>query len=160
MCRYRKSLFLCNHSQLCQDPFIICSAQRDFVSGAATEPCDVIKTHSCSTIRVSRLCEYCEEKKITTDQRFTNVKSRMAALRKHLDKIYGDCVKHVEEAGLEPVEKSSDVGVLHGRGKEDRERERELDPVEEFLRKKMSEKHSHLMMLGTIERGIGNTSLL
>ncbi|KAI3332248.1 hypothetical protein HD806DRAFT_546400 [Xylariaceae sp. AK1471] len=147
MCRYRKSLFLCNHSQLSQEPFIICAAQRDYLSGTAAEPCDTVKTHSCSTIRVPRLCEHCENKKITTEQRFTDVKTKMAELRQHLDRMYGDCMKHVEGAGLEPEAKPSDGD---GGGKEEEDRKEEFDPVEEFLRKKMNEKHSHLMMLGNV----------
>jgi hypothetical protein len=151
MCRYRKSLFLCNHSQLSQEPFIICAAQQDHLSRTAAEPCGTIETHGCGTIRVSHLCGYCAAKRITVDRRFENVKVKMADLRRHLDEVYGDCMKHLDEAGLEFGTQPGDMegGGNSRTGGGEEERKQSEDPVQEFLSRKMNEKYSHLMMLSS-----------
>ncbi|KAI0533621.1 hypothetical protein GGR58DRAFT_101171 [Xylaria digitata] len=145
MCIYRKSLFLCNHSQLSVEPQVPCPAHKDYLSGNARESCNKIQTHSLSTIRVSRLCEGCRTKKTTLDRRLSNVKEKIAELRKHLDNTYGDCMKHVRDAGLELETKPEDEGNLKNEGDTKSEK---VDPVQAFLEMKMKEKHSHLMMLG------------
>ncbi|KAI1634944.1 hypothetical protein F4809DRAFT_664943 [Biscogniauxia mediterranea] len=105
MCLYRKSLYVCNHSQICGEPMTACQAQREYASGAAKEPCDRVETHARNTIRVSRLCAPCRDKKLTVDKQLDVVKSRMAELRKHLDESYDNCMKHLDEAGLDHEDK-------------------------------------------------------
>lgn len=143
MCRYRKSIFLCNHSQLSAEPHTICAAQRDYMSGRSAEACDEINTHTRTTLRISKLCDRCGTKKATLDRRLSDVKTKMAELRQHLTEAYGDCVKHVYEAGLEPGVKMEDAKSAGDAGP------KKSDPVEEFLRMKRTEEHSHLMMLGS-----------
>ncbi|KAI1304836.1 hypothetical protein F5Y03DRAFT_406819 [Xylaria venustula] len=138
MCRYRRSMFLCNHSQLSAAPQWFCSAQRDYVAGKSDQPCDEVGTHTCSTIRVPQLCVSCGTRKATLDQRLSEVKSKMAELKQHLNESYGECVKHVFEAGLESEVKT----------KGDEKDSKKADPVAEFLKMKRSEKHANLMMLG------------
>ncbi|KAI1426505.1 hypothetical protein F5Y12DRAFT_742427 [Xylaria sp. FL1777] len=121
---------------------MICPAQRDYISGTSAEPCDEIKTHTCSTIRVTQLCESCGQRKTTLDRRLSGVKTKMAELRQHLTEAYGDCVKHVYEAGLEEEANAKD-------GNERGADVIKIDPIQEFLRMKRNEKHSHLMMLGS-----------
>ncbi|KAI0802141.1 hypothetical protein GGR55DRAFT_667021 [Xylaria sp. FL0064] len=110
MCRYRRSMWSCNHSQLSAEPHA-----------------------TYSTIRIARLCGCCGTKKASLDKQFSDVKARMATLKQHLDEKYGDCVKHVNEAGLEL---------------NDGENTKKVDPIAEFLRMKRNEKYSNLMMLG------------
>jgi len=109
------------------------------------------------------------------DERFRDVKSKMAELRQHLEEAYGECLKHVEEAGLlstSPTPSSSSFSSslsssLGGEGKKNHhclengrgginssserngDEEAVLDPVAAFLKMKMNEEHSHLMMLGS-----------
>ncbi|KAI0597907.1 hypothetical protein F4775DRAFT_592904 [Biscogniauxia sp. FL1348] len=159
MCLYRKSLYECNHSQISGEPMTACQAQRDHASGAAREPCERVETHARNTIRVSQLCAQCRDKKVATDKQLGVVKSRMAELRKHLDESYNNCMKHLDEAGLDPEEeqqpgngstarKESIGGKGKGKGKvsEPAKEDPVVDPVQEFLRKKMMETDSHLMM--------------
>ncbi|KAI5926131.1 hypothetical protein F4810DRAFT_579622 [Camillea tinctor] len=160
MCRYRKSLYMCNHSQISAEPMAACQAQREYTSGTAKEPCDRVETHPRDTIRVGLLCPPCRDKKSTLDKQLDVVKSRMAELRKYLDESYGDCMKHLDEAGLEPEEKPSNgksttttttAETRKGKGKgkdpEPAKEEKAVDPVQEFLRKKMMDTDAHLMML-------------
>ncbi|KAI0020591.1 hypothetical protein F4780DRAFT_366875 [Xylariomycetidae sp. FL0641] len=144
MCKYRKSLYACNHAQVCSEPFIACQAQKDHLSGESSEPCDIVETHGRSTIKISKMCAYCEEKKVTLDQQFDHVKGRMADLRKQLEKSYENCMKHLDDVGLEPEKKPDSVGST-----EQSSEEEELDPVQAFLKKKMADPDSHLMMLGS-----------
>ncbi|KAI0451579.1 hypothetical protein F5B21DRAFT_486499 [Xylaria acuta] len=147
MCRYRRSIYLCNHTQLSAEPFITCSAQRGFISGASSEPCDLADSHTCSTIRFWHLCQGCEGKKVALDSRLSELKSKMAELRQHLDETYDNCMKHIDEASLKPASEGDDE---KSEGEEEKKKEEEkIDPVAAFLKMKKSEKHSHLMMLGT-----------
>ncbi|KAI0966873.1 hypothetical protein F4678DRAFT_447597 [Xylaria arbuscula] len=139
MCRYRRSMFLCNHSQLSAAPQWFCSAHRDYVSGKSTEPCDEVGTHTCSTIRVSQLCTNCRTRKATLDRRLSGVKSKMAELKQHMNESYGECIKHVYDDGIDSEVKA----------KGDEKDAKKVDPVAEFLKMKRSEKHANLMMLGT-----------
>ncbi|KAI2623658.1 hypothetical protein GGS21DRAFT_533606 [Xylaria nigripes] len=147
MCRYRKSIFLCNHSQFPAEPLSICPEQQGYLAGTVAQPCKVVSTHGCSTIRISRLCQCCHIKQVSLDTTFMNLKGKISELRQHLDEAYGDCIKHVDEAGLEPEKKPSDA-------KEDpkakKEGDKEIDPVVAFLKMKRNEKYSHLMMLGGV----------
>ncbi|KAI1434709.1 hypothetical protein GGR50DRAFT_390367 [Xylaria sp. CBS 124048] len=145
MCRYRKSIYLCNHSQLAAEPLQICSKQREYTSGLVSEPCQIRLTHLCSTIRVPLLCERCHAKQIPLDQKFATVKEKMSELRRHLEVAYDDCMKHVDEAGLKSEAKPTPVIKRQQKIKVD---DKELDPVTQFLKMKMREKYSELMMLG------------
>ncbi|KAH8163507.1 hypothetical protein CIB48_g4745 [Xylaria polymorpha] len=122
MCRYRRSIYSCNHTQLSTEPFVICSLQKDYLSGASTEPCNVADTHTCSTIRVWSLCPVCEDTRGELDRR--------------LD-------EHIDEADLKP-ESEGDA-----KSDEAKDTDAKLDPVAAFLKAKKNEKYSHLMMLGT-----------
>ncbi|TGJ87461.1 hypothetical protein E0Z10_g1261 [Xylaria hypoxylon] len=146
MCIYKKSIFLCNHTLLSAEPHAICSIQQEYLAGEASEPCDVSYTHSLSTIRISsRQCESCETKKTALDRRLLGVKEKMAELRQHLNESYGDCMKHVEDAGLKPEDEGDSKS-------EEDTRPKEVDPVEAFLTMKMKEEHAHLMILGSSQR--------
>ncbi|KAI1496567.1 hypothetical protein F5X99DRAFT_424445 [Biscogniauxia marginata] len=168
MCHHRKSLYLCNHAVIAPEPLIVCPAQRDYLSGSAAEPCDLVETHARSTIRLSKLCPQCRGKKTTTDRQLDLVKSRMAELRRHLDESYDNCMKHLDEVGLGPESQpddDDDDGTATAAGEKRKSRGKEkkkaaspdgdgdeggrevVDPVQEFLRKKMMEDNSHLMML-------------
>ncbi|GAW11945.1 hypothetical protein ANO14919_012980 [Xylariales sp. No.14919] len=144
MCRYRKSIFLCNHTQISAEPHTLCSAQKDYRRGKASEPCDEVSTHTLSTIRIPHLCEGCSTTKTAQDQRLAEVKKKMAELRQHLEQAYGDCMKHVSEAGLLEA-KPENEGNQESEGST---KPNEVgDPVEAFLKMKMNEKYSHLMVL-------------
>ncbi|KAI0183421.1 hypothetical protein EV127DRAFT_489881 [Xylaria flabelliformis] len=136
MCRYRRSIYLCNHTQLSAEPFVLCSTQQDYISGKISEPCDMAQIHTCTTIRVRQLCQQCDDKKAATDSRISEVKSKMAELRQHLNEKYADCMKHIDE------EEASLKSASEGEEKET------MSPVEAFLKAKKNEKHAHLMMLG------------
>lgn len=147
MCRYRKTLFLCNHSALSSAPQIPCATHLAHTSSPLTSPpCTTASTHACSTVRVSRLCGSCSDKKQSTDRRLSEVKVRIAGLRDRLSEVYGDCARHLDEVGVE-------VEGVHGKsgseGGSEGMKEEEEDPVQAFLRKKRAEKDSHLMMLGS-----------
>ncbi|KAI1344579.1 hypothetical protein F5Y15DRAFT_411408 [Xylariaceae sp. FL0016] len=137
MCLYRKTLWSCNHSQLSSEPITICSFQKAYLAGKATEPCDITETHGRSTIRLAKLCAHHEEKNGALGQKFEHVKACMAELRKHLDENYENVMKHLDEVGLEPEPKP---------GNRTAKTLEKVDPAAEFLRKKMAEKDSHLMM--------------
>ncbi|KAI1327105.1 hypothetical protein F5Y16DRAFT_399654 [Xylariaceae sp. FL0255] len=143
MCRYRKSIFLCNHAQVSAEPLIVCEVQSQYLASSPfpiVEPCDITETHARNTIRVTTLCAECEKRNTNVEQRFLDVKKKMAELRVHLNEAYDHCMTHLDEAGLTAEEKE----------KESREEEKdEDDPIKAFLKKKMTEKHSHLMMLGS-----------
>ncbi|KAI0521303.1 hypothetical protein F5B22DRAFT_644028 [Xylaria bambusicola] len=142
MCRYRKSVFQCNHSQVSPRPQKPCQDQLDFIAGKRTEPCETVTTHISTTVRVPQLCEDCESRKTRIDGKLSNVKTKMNELKRQLSEAYGDCVKHVSESGLESEAKVEDE-------KDGSEAEPgQLDP-EEFLRRVRNEEHSHLMMLGS-----------
>ncbi|KAI1819984.1 hypothetical protein F4861DRAFT_534033 [Xylaria intraflava] len=164
MCRYRKSVFLCNHTQLSAEPLSLCLAQQKYLSGLVSEPCSVVNTHGCSTIRLSKDCEPCTIKYASLDKTLSALKEKIAELRQHLDDAYGCCMKHVDEAGLKPEAKpdtkpeakpDAKPDAKPG-GKEEAQEnpktegdgEEEVDPVARFLKMKMNEKYSHLMMLG------------
>ncbi|RWA09560.1 hypothetical protein EKO27_g5545 [Xylaria grammica] len=144
MCRYRKSIFLCNHTQISAEPLTLCSAQKDYGCGKASEPCDAVSTHTLGTIRIPHLCERCSTIKTVQDRRLAEVKEKMAELRQHLEQAYGDCIKHASEAGL-PAAKPENEGNPESEGAT---KLGEVDdPVEAFLKMKMNEKYSHLMVL-------------
>ncbi|KAI0151744.1 hypothetical protein GGR57DRAFT_503673 [Xylariaceae sp. FL1272] len=156
MCRYRKSLFLCNHAQIAPERLTPCAVQKDFQAGLTCDSCDTIETHPRNTIRVCRLCGNCGDKKGTTDARFKEIKEKMAIMRKHLDESYDGCMKALDEVGLEPESKPDSTPEIivtpadeEGHVEDKQKEVKEIDPVKEFLRKKMTEEHSHLMMLGS-----------
>ncbi|KAI0478095.1 hypothetical protein F4859DRAFT_513677 [Xylaria cf. heliscus] len=138
MCRYRKLIFTCNHTQLLTEPFIACSEQQEYIAGTRAEPCNVANSHMCSTIRINHMCQQCEDKKIAQDGRLSELKRKMAFIRQHLDEKHDNAMKQVDEARLAAAATSEEV-----------EKKKKIDPVEAFLRAKKNEKHSHLMMLGT-----------
>ncbi|KAI1184536.1 hypothetical protein F5B17DRAFT_78405 [Nemania serpens] len=162
MCRYRQSIFTCNHTQPSPSRIITCSTQQAFESGRSSSPCGVAKTHACTTIRVPKLCEPCAAQKARLDSRFSDVRTRMAGLRRHLDEAYGECLRHVDGVGEEGVGKGKEKKnekneseireAMKGCGKEGKEGDEVVvdeDPVEAFLKMKRNEKYSHLMMLGS-----------
>ncbi|KAI1754044.1 hypothetical protein F4782DRAFT_545382 [Xylaria castorea] len=142
MCRYRRSIYSCNHAQLSAEPFVTCSTQQEYMSGANGKPCNVVDSHTCSTIRIRHLCQQCEDKKVTLDSRLSQAKSKMAELRQHLNETYENCMRQIDEAGL----KSASEACEKSEGEEEK---KAVSPVEAFLRAKKKEKHAHLMMLGT-----------
>ncbi|RYC60037.1 hypothetical protein CHU98_g6155 [Xylaria longipes] len=142
MCRYRRSIYSCNHIHLSSEPFLTCSAQQDYISGASTEPCNIAETHTCSTVRQWYLCKFCEDKKTTLDGRLSEIKSKMTELRQHLDETYDNVMKNIDEARLKPESEGDATS-------EEAEEKKALDPVQAFLKAKKSEKHSQFMMLGT-----------
>ncbi|KAI1269277.1 hypothetical protein F5Y18DRAFT_415069 [Xylariaceae sp. FL1019] len=173
MCRYRKSLFICNHAQIAPERMITCALQKDFQNGEIANGCEVVETHPRNTIRVSTLCANCSAKKDTTDATFKEIKEKMAIMRKHLDESYDGCMKALDEVGLEPERKPENkpeskpediseskpeskleevVPCADGVGSEPEKTDdsEDSDPVKAFLRRKMTEEHSHLMMLGSV----------
>ncbi|KAI0394747.1 hypothetical protein F5Y17DRAFT_240615 [Xylariaceae sp. FL0594] len=223
MCHYRRFIFTCNHGQISSEPMILCAnAKKDTSPFSSSSPkpeqpttCEEISTHARSTVRVPRPCDVCARKKAATDAVFADVKARLTDLRKHLEEAYGECLKHMDDAGVTvpasdlelPVvddddHSGSDAGTATAssssplsskkvgglarttsnssrrtatstsksttttsattpgkKGKETKAdkgeteggkaEEEEEDPVAKFLKKKMSEKDSHLMMLGS-----------
>ena len=141
MCRYRKSIFLCNHSQVFAHPQKACQDQLDFLEGKNVTPCTKVFTPLSTTVRVQSLCEQCKSRKTEIDGKLSGVKSKMNELKQQLSAAYGDCVKHVYESGLES----------QGVDEKDEECPGKLDP-EEFLRRKRAEDDAHLMMLGSSSR--------
>ncbi|KAI0011286.1 hypothetical protein F4779DRAFT_637447 [Xylariaceae sp. FL0662B] len=134
MCVYRKSLYQCNHAVIGSEPLQICPAQQAYLSDASQKPCEEINTHGRASIKIPKLCTYCEDKKVTIDQQLDHVKARLAQLRAHLDATYDQCMSHLDEVGLKPENKPG------------AQTETLVDPVQEFLRKKKLESDAHLMM--------------
>ncbi|KAI1142158.1 hypothetical protein F5Y05DRAFT_369941 [Hypoxylon sp. FL0543] len=132
MCPYRKTIYQCNHSTVNPSPIGICQSQADYESGQRLYPCNRVYTHGRNNIKVSTLCPNCHQRKETTDRQFVSVKTRLSELRAELEKKYGRCMAHLDEAGLEPEEKPSS--------------RKEPDPAQEFLKKKRLETDAHLMM--------------
>ncbi|KAI1128587.1 hypothetical protein F5Y10DRAFT_291859 [Nemania abortiva] len=139
MCRYRKSIFLCNHTRQSTAPFVTCHLQQDYLAGSVSDPCETVSTHSCSTIRLPQLCPSCKARKGVADKRLSNVRAKIAEIRQQLEDKYGDNWKCIDEAGIkmDGVEELSKKG---GDGKGDKK----LDPVQEFLRSKRNEKYHML----------------
>ncbi|KAI0841030.1 hypothetical protein F5Y06DRAFT_294298 [Hypoxylon sp. FL0890] len=132
MCPYRKTVYQCNHSVVSPSPIGICELQRDYESGQRSDPCNLVQTHGRNNIRVPCLCPNCHQRKKIVDRQFVSVKTRLAELRKELEKKYDQCMTHLDEAGLEPEENSPSRN--------------EPDPAQEFLKKKRLENDAHLMM--------------
>ncbi|KAI1111815.1 hypothetical protein F5Y14DRAFT_464302 [Nemania sp. NC0429] len=154
MCRFRQSIFTCNHTQPSPSRIISCPTQQAYEAGKFPSPCGVAKTHACTTIRAERLCDSCAARKERLDNRFSDVRTRIAGLRKHLGEAYGECLKHVDG-----VDGAGQGKGASGSGKSGEKREGEAakgqdekavdDPVEAFLKMKRNEKYAHLMMLGS-----------
>ncbi|KAJ2987677.1 hypothetical protein NUW58_g4372 [Xylaria curta] len=144
MCIYRKFVFLCNHTQLYPEAYLICTAQEERLSKGRTGPCDEVSTHRASTFRIMKTCEQCEDKKKTTERQFSNVKQKMAVLRQHLEETYSDCMKHLDEVGLK-LDEEDEKDEKNEKSEESEVKE--IDPTEAFLQMKKKEKYSHLMML-------------
>ncbi|KAI0426828.1 hypothetical protein F5Y09DRAFT_345271 [Xylaria sp. FL1042] len=134
MCQYRKILWLCNHANLPEEPYALCSVQRDYIAGETKEPCDQVITHSINTVRVNRLCDSCGTRKAALDKKVSNAKTQIVELKQQLDNKHGDRFKKAYGIGLEA---------------KDEKDAKKLDPVAEFLRMKRNEKHSAFMMLGS-----------
>ncbi|KAI1767401.1 hypothetical protein GGR53DRAFT_463505 [Hypoxylon sp. FL1150] len=163
MCTHSKIIYGCNHSHTSAYPCKPCRRQQEFERGHRTLPCDEVWTHGRNNWRVARQCEYCEEKKTRLDRRFAYAKVRLAELRRQLERSFGDCLKHMEDAGLKSSseeETSSGSESMRTRRRSPVAQEREsvagaaeeedtVDPVQEFLRKKMQESDAHLMMLSS-----------
>ncbi|KAI0869405.1 hypothetical protein GGS24DRAFT_505788 [Hypoxylon argillaceum] len=144
MCLYRQSIFTCNHTQQHRTPFAPCAAQQAFLAGSPVAvQCTVKKTHTYNTVRIGRLCDVCEAKKVALDRQLSDVRAKMGVLREHLDEAYDGCMKQLDEAGIKDVKTEGKE-----KGNEKSENEDELDPVQAFLKSKRNEKYSHLMMLG------------
>ncbi|KAI1171600.1 hypothetical protein F4777DRAFT_593701 [Nemania sp. FL0916] len=137
MCRYRQTLFQCNHTLRAAAPFQICAQQQ----AEPQQYCGEALVHPCSTIRANQACDVCAARKNATDGRLSEVKARIQAMRQHLNITYGECLRHVNEAG---------VGADAGKEvkTEDVKAEKEEDPVQAFLKMKRTEKYAHLTMLG------------
>ncbi|KAI1379398.1 hypothetical protein F4677DRAFT_408868 [Hypoxylon crocopeplum] len=157
MCPHRKTVYQCNHSVVSRAPIQTCQAQRDYQSGRRSLPCYKVTTHGRSSIRVSILCPYCHDRKAKLEKSFDNVKSRIATLRGHLEETYGQCLSHLDEAGVELEKISSSPGTatdaeLREGDRSDNARSTAVDKTEmrnserEFMRKKRLEIDAHLMM--------------
>ncbi|KAI1403416.1 hypothetical protein F4819DRAFT_506328 [Hypoxylon fuscum] len=164
MCLYSKTIYQCNHSANSPSPFQACHLQQEFELGLLALPCDEVTTHGRNTVRIPQLCQYCHEKKISVERRFNYAKNRLAELRKHLEETYGECMRHLDEVGVEPVSPSSETSsetssssnttytTVESEASDTNSSETsastedDLDPVQEFLRKKMLESDAHLMM--------------
>ncbi|KAI0098996.1 hypothetical protein GGR51DRAFT_536466 [Nemania sp. FL0031] len=129
MCRYRRSIFRCNHTLRPSEPFLTCPMQKEYLAGLVSTPCDIVDTHRCSTIRFDRMCPRCESSKRKLDKRLSDVRSRIAGLRQHMQEAYGDRLK-VEEGTGEKGEHKEEV--------------KKLDPMQEFLKSKRDEKYHML----------------
>ncbi|KAI0204896.1 hypothetical protein F4808DRAFT_456640 [Astrocystis sublimbata] len=146
MCRYRKSMYSCNHSIVSAEPFTLCPIQKDYISGKSAEPCDMVQTHLCSTIRISKPCESCGKARDTLNTRLSDAKKKMAELRQRLGLSEATSSSNQSE-GDGDDKKSEGEGSDKEKEKE-LEKEKEVDPVHAFLERKKTEKHAHLMMLG------------
>ncbi|GAW25086.1 hypothetical protein SAMD00023353_0103660 [Rosellinia necatrix] len=167
MCRYRKTLYQCNHARLSPSPHTVCSTAAAGEGEGAR--CEVVATHACLTVRAARPCDACAARQAALDRTFAEVRGRLASLRRHLDDAYGGCMRAVDEAGLgdedgegkgemtvttrvggrgEGDEKQTVVAMVRGVEGQKQQQDPPADPVEAFLRMKRAEKHSHLMMLG------------
>ncbi|KAI1412159.1 hypothetical protein F5Y13DRAFT_200152 [Hypoxylon sp. FL1857] len=133
MCPYRRTIYQCNHSVVNPSPIGICEFQANYESGHGSEPCNIVQTHGRNNIRVNHLCPDCYQRKETTDRQFSSVKTRLSKLRKELEKKYGQCMTHLDEAGLEPEKPASPEKP-------------KPNPAQEFLKNKRLESDAHLMM--------------
>ncbi|KAF3067475.1 hypothetical protein GL218_08659 [Daldinia childiae] len=156
MCHHRKIIYQCNHTAMDPSPLKVCEVQRDYESGSSPGSCEVVETHGLSNFRVPRFCSPCHDKKTSLDSRISQAKSLIADLKKQLSESYGQCVLHMEEAGLESEKKQettlevSKEATTVESGSDDNDPDEtmeKIDPVEEFLKKKKQESYAHLMMI-------------
>ncbi|KAI1476365.1 hypothetical protein F4774DRAFT_428102 [Daldinia eschscholtzii] len=161
MCHHRKTIYQCNHVVIDPSPLRACKARRNYESGLSPEPCDVVETHGLSNLKVPRLCPPCHDKKSSLDSQLVRVKSLIADLKRELSESYGKCVLHMDDAGLESEKKQDDSSSKSEEGAAvepdstevdpDEIMEKidpiDIDPIEEFLRKKKQESDAHLMMI-------------
>ncbi|KAI0152224.1 hypothetical protein F4776DRAFT_669979 [Hypoxylon sp. NC0597] len=135
MCPYRKTIYQCNHTVVSPSPIGICEFQVEYDSGQRSEPCNIVQTHGRNSIKIAHQCSDCQQRKQKMDKQFVSVKTRIAELRKELEKKYDLCKSHMDEVGVEPEEKPSSMVSTDT-----------PDPTQEFLTKKMQEEDAHLMM--------------
>ncbi|KAI2781089.1 hypothetical protein F4815DRAFT_498813 [Daldinia loculata] len=156
MCHHRKIIYQCNHTAIDPSPLKACEVRQDCESGLTSGSCDVVETHGRSNFKVPRLCSPCHDKKTSLDSRLSRAKSLIAGLKKQLSESYGQCVLHMDEAGLESEKKEEATLVVLKKattvesdsvGDDPDETMEKVDPVEEFLRKKKQESYAHLMMI-------------
>ncbi|KAK6957432.1 hypothetical protein Daesc_000217 [Daldinia eschscholtzii] len=155
------TIYQCNHVVVDPSPLRACEARRNYESGLSAKPCDVVETHGLSNVKVPRLCPPCHDKKSSLDTQLVRVKSLIADLKKELSESYGKCLSHMDDAGLKSEKKQDDSSskseeattVEPGSAGVDPDEimekidPAEIDPIEEFLRKKKQESDAHLMMI-------------
>ncbi|RYO75053.1 hypothetical protein DL766_000865 [Monosporascus sp. MC13-8B] len=144
MCNHSKTIFRCNHVQLSEKPVRICPVQSDYISGVGSEPCDEVRSHPLITLRQPSECGYCAEKRSALDQRLREAKALIAGVKAVLKGSYGMVVDGVVEVDVGATTEEAPAREAE----EERDIVPELDPVQEFLRKKLAAKDAHLMMLG------------
>ena len=132
MCNYPKTIFTCNHVQVADRAVRPCQAQKDFLAGGAREPCDEIRSHPLSTVRQPFACGHCADRRAALDEK-VDARAAKADTRPGTGTSEAAVRGNV---GVSPEEADEEFGPV------------ELDPVLEFLRKKMTADDAHLMMLG------------
>ncbi|KAI0111939.1 hypothetical protein F4814DRAFT_460938 [Daldinia grandis] len=154
----RQSYFAC-YQDPNPSPLKACEARRDHESEPSSGPCNVVETHGWSNFKIPRLCSPCHGKKASLDSRLTKAKALIAELKKQLSESYGQCVLHMDEAGLECEKKKKEkettpvvlkkAASVESDSVDDTSDEtmEKIDPVGEFLRKKKQETYAHLMMI-------------
>ncbi|RYP51443.1 hypothetical protein DL768_003229 [Monosporascus sp. mg162] len=144
MCNHSKAIFRCNHVQLSEKPVRICLVQSDYISGVGSEACDEVRSHPLITVRRPSECGYCTDKRIKLDQTLKEAKELIAGVKAILKGSYGMVVDEAVEVDVDATAEE----VPDHEAWEERGIVPELDPVQEFLRKKLAAKDAHLMMLG------------
>ncbi|RYP90355.1 hypothetical protein DL770_003502 [Monosporascus sp. CRB-9-2] len=144
MCNHSKTIFCCNHVQLSEKPVRICLVQSDYISGLGSEACDEVRSHPLITVRRPSECGYCTDKRSRLDQTLKEAKALIAGVKAILKGSYGMVVDEVVQADADATTEEAPDREAG----EERDIAPELDPVQEFLRKKLAAKDAHLMMLG------------
>ncbi|RYP38148.1 hypothetical protein DL767_002665 [Monosporascus sp. MG133] len=144
MCNHSKIIFRCNHVRVSEKPVRICLVQSDYISGVGSEACDEVRSHPLITVRRPSECGYCTDKRSRLDQTLKEAKALIAGVKATLKGSYGMVVDEIVEVD---VDVTTEEAPDHEVG-EERDIVPELDPVQEFLRKKLAAKDAHLMMLG------------
>ncbi|RYO73954.1 hypothetical protein DL764_011028 [Monosporascus ibericus] len=144
MCNHSKTIFRCNHVQLSGKPVRICLVQSDYISGVGSEACNEVRSHPLITVRRPSECGYCTDMRSRLDQTLKEAKALIAGVKAMLKGSYGTAI---DEVVVVDVDATMEEAPDHEIG-EERDIVPELDPVQEFLRKKLAAKDAHLMMLG------------
>ncbi|RYP57402.1 hypothetical protein DL769_009493 [Monosporascus sp. CRB-8-3] len=144
MCNHSKTIFRCNHVQLSEKPVRLCLVQSDYISGVGSEACDEVRSHPLITVRQPSECGYCADKRTTLDLKLGEAKALIAGVKALLKGSYGMVVDGVVEGDVDAATEEAP----HREAEEKGDIAPELDPVQEFLRKKLAAEDAHLMMLG------------